>query len=148
MNFNSKIGFDSHREYLGAKIMYEANTAASDAWRKENKTNGIPKEVYEKFPYANEVTNELRSAIEVYEFIANPPKKYFLYVDEKTGEVTTWTGQKLGRFTVINGYRSNMRDFRISIRIKAINGKEYYGTYYKSAGSYARITMCKSSETK
>jgi hypothetical protein len=71
------------------------------------------------------------------------PKKYFLYIDTKLNIATTWTGQKLGDVSFGNPYRSNMRDIRIPIRVYALNGEEYYGTFYKSAGDYARITLCK-----
>lgn len=54
------VEFQNHREYLGAKLMYEANTNASDAYRKANKTNGIPSEICATFPYAKEVTNFAR----------------------------------------------------------------------------------------
>ena len=132
------------KAYLDANAKLNANTIASDTWRKENKTNGIPQEVYSKFPFADEVTNELRSAIEIYEFVANPPKKYFLYPKNGSNEVTTWMGQKLGTYTVTGVYKGNWGDSRKTIHVKAINGKEYFGTIY---GTYARIKMCKASET-
>jgi hypothetical protein len=138
--------FTTADQYLEAKHKYDAYESASKEYRTANKTNGIPFEVYSKFPYHSEVTNEMRSAIETFEFLTDPPKKYTVYVNEKTGEITTWTGQKLGTFRVINGYRSNFRDYRISLQVKAINGYSYYGTYFKSAGDYAHITMNKTQQ--
>ena len=137
------IEFKNQAEYLDAKLMVEVYDKFCSEYRTIHKTNGIPIDICKLFPYSTEVTNELRSAIETFEFVLTPPKKYTVYVNESTGEVTTWTGQKLGRFQVINGFRSNFRDYRICVRIKAINGKSYYGIYFKSIGNYARIKMNK-----
>ena len=89
-------------------------------------------------PTADEI-----SSIEVYEFITNPPDKYFLYVDAKKNIVTTWTGEVLGKCYLGRKYKSNMKDVRQSIDVYAINGKKYFGIYYTSAGDYARIKLCK-----
>lgn len=134
--------FKSEQEYKKAVKMLNANNKASEKYCRENKTNGIPQEIYTKFPYAKEVTNELRSAIETYEFVKTPPVKYFIYISEKTKEATTWTGQKLGRVIFNTEYNSNFGDRRISIIVHAINGKTYTGTFYKSSGDYARIKIC------
>ena len=89
-------------------------------------------------------SNDELSAMEVYEFITDPPVKYFLYVDVKQSIVTTWTGDKLGDCWLGRKYRSNMGDTRQSIDIHAINGKHYAGTFFTSAGDYARVKVCKS----
>lgn len=99
-----------------------------------------------------EFTNEERSAIEKYEFLTEKPDKYFLYVNDKklihdeAGSyftATTWTGEVLGRVSFGREYRSAFGDMRRSIKMTALNGVKYYGTYYKSAGTYARIKKCK-----
>lgn len=90
-------------------------------------------------------TNEERSAVEVYEFVTNPPDKYFLYINCTKREATTWTGDKLGTVGFGNDYRDNFGGKRVPITVYAINGKKYHGTYFKSAGDYARIKMCKRS---
>lgn len=136
------INFKSEQEYKKAVEMLKANNEASQKYLRENKTNAIPSEVWTKFPYAKEVTNELRSAIETYEFVKNPPAKYLLYISEKTHEATTWTGQKLGRVVFNTEYTSNFGDKRISIVVHGINDKTYTGTFYKSSGDYARIKIC------
>jgi hypothetical protein len=105
------------------------------------------------------MTNEERSAIEVQEFCANPPDRYFAYVklmpipegfhyDSGLGyrhKVTTWTGDILGNAILGPSYRDNFGGIRHSISVKAINGKEYYGTYYLSSGDYCRLRMRKDS---
>ena len=88
------------------------------------------------------------SAIEVYEFVNDPPDKYFGYISEKNKTLTTWTGEKLGKVLGLwsLGWRSNFGDTRVSIEVIGINGLRYYGTYYKSAGDYCRITAYKNQE--
>jgi len=130
-------------QYNKARKMVNANNEASQAWRDANKTNGIPVEICNTFPYAKQVTNDLRSSIEVYEFINTPPDKYFLYINEKDKSATTWTGQNLGSVSFGRSYHSNMGDKRIPVSIRAINGKKYSGIYYASSGSYARVKACK-----
>lgn len=112
----------------------------------ERESEGIP-----------DVTNEERSAVEVYEFMTDPPTRYFLYISEDKarfrfvqsvavptdGRATTWTGEELGRVSFGTPFRSGFGDLRIPVRVYAINGKTYAGTYFKSAGSYARVKMCK-----
>lgn len=104
------------------------------------------------------VENDDISRMEVYEFVHDIPSKYFSYVHmkEKTvtysqthtwkvpSHITTWTGEVLGTITDYGPtYKTNFGDYRIAIRVTAINGKRYYGTFYKSAGDYCRLTMCK-----
>lgn len=89
------------------------------------------------------LTNEQISQLEVYEWINNPPTKYFSYVDFRGGNLTTWTGEKLGEIDFISKWVSNMGDTRYSIRVFGTNGKQYYGTYFSSSGDYCRITARK-----
>lgn len=92
-------------------------------------------------------TNEESSAVEVFQFKHLPPWKYFLYINEKLQLATTWIGDKLGDVQFGRLYCSpgfgGIGSKRQAIRIKAINGKNYYGVYYKSSGDYARVKMCK-----
>lgn len=90
-----------------------------------------------------DVTNEERSSMEVFEFVTNPPEKYFLYIGEENSIATTWTGENLGRVYFGREYRDNFGGRRVPVTVVAINGREYHGTYYKSAGSYARVKMAK-----
>lgn len=97
------------------------------------------------------VSNEERSAVEVYEFAHNIPDKYFLYVKRDSapypggkpgyGIATTWTGDKLGDVIFGTSFRSNFGDTRVPIRMRGINGRWYVGTYYESAGDYARVRL-------
>jgi len=107
------------RDYLGKRCSYK------------------PEEV----AHLNPPTNEERSAAEVFDFCDNPPDKYFLYVSD--GKATTWTGENLGRITFGREYRDNFGGKRVPIWFDAINGEQYHGTYFKSAGDYARVKMCK-----
>lgn len=142
MEKEQEIEFKNHTEYLDAYYKYQQHEAVVKNYLKENKTNAIPVEISNTFPYANEVTNALRSAIETWEFKIKPPQKYTLYVNLKKNVVTTWTGQILGIITSIGKvHRSNMGDIRIPIRFKGINTLTYAGTFYKSAGDYACVRI-------
>lgn len=134
----------TQEQYLTAKAKLEAYDQAANAWMTANKTNGIPSEVCATFPHADEVDNVLRSEIEVYEFINNIPDKYFLYISEIRKEATTWTGQRLGDIKFGREYRDNFGGKRVPVTVNAINGRKYHGTYYKSAGDYARVKIAKS----
>jgi hypothetical protein len=93
----------------------------------------------DKPAHVPDVTNEERSALEVFEFITNPPDKYFLYINEAKRTATTWTGETLGQVSLGREYRDNFGGKRVPITVHAINGKTYHGTYFKSSGNYARI---------
>lgn len=99
-----------------------------------------------------ECRNSITSAHEVYEWLHNPPAKYFAYVKLTTdrqgygaGILTTWTGEKLGNLHAGRRYRSGFGydTYRRSISVVGTNGVKYYGTYYESSGDYARITARK-----
>lgn len=128
----------NQEQYNEARPKIEAYDAAFRAYG-----NGIPIEICATFPFAAEVTNELRSAVEIYEFCNDKPEKYFLYIKEENGTATTWTGELLGTVTFGFKFRSNFGDYRILVTVKAINGETYHGIYYTSAGSYARIKKVK-----
>lgn len=93
--------------------------------------------------HINPPTNEERSAVEVWEFNANPPAAYFAYVYPERGEVGTWTGQRLGRLTLGKPYRDNFGGERVPVWMDGGNGKMYAGTWYKSAGDYCRLKKVK-----
>lgn len=115
---------------------------AYEAWR--GNRNGIPiAEIPAEF---QQITNAHRSAVELWEFIHNPPKKYLCYINVEKRLATTWTGQKLGVVTLGREYECpafGRCSKRQSVTVNAVNGKSYYGTYYKSSGDYALIKMHK-----
>lgn len=134
----------TEKEYTTARAQLLAYTDASEKWMTENKTRGIPGAVRDTFPFADVVTNELRSQIEVYEFMNDKPEKYFAYVNDVSGQLTTWTGEPLGVVSYWGTeWCSNMGDHRQSITVNAINGIKYFGTFYKSSGTYARLKAAK-----
>jgi len=126
---------------IRAKIeRFEAWLGKRCSYRVEELPAGVP-----------QVSNEERSALEVFEFLNDPPIKYFLYIKEGNpaqaaplvGQATTWTGDRLGYGRFGRSSRSNMGDVRVPVTISAINGRTYVGTYFKSAGDYARIRLAK-----
>jgi hypothetical protein len=135
--------FASKDEYNEAREMLNQYEAASTKWMKENKTNGIPVEIARTFPFADKVNNDLRSMVEVWEWLNDKPQKYFCYVNEDERIATTWTGSFIGSIQLGREYKSNFGDKRQDITVTGANGVKYYGTYFKSAGDYARITAYK-----
>ena len=96
------------------------------------------------------VDNRIRSAVEHWEFTNSKPARYFAYVRLNgdgynmltcQAEITTWTGQHLGRAFLGRPYRDNFGGTRQSVELKAINGAKYHGTYYRSAGDYCRLKL-------
>jgi hypothetical protein len=87
--------------------------------------------------------NTERSQVEVYEFYYNPPERYFLYINREQQTATTWTGDKLGTVSFGREWRDNFGGKRVPVTVRAINGKTYHGTYFKSSGDYARIRLKK-----
>lgn len=101
------------------------------------------------------VTNEERSAVEVYEFMTTPPKEYTLYINTDEEIATTWTGEKLGdvefgqyqdvevehEYMGHDGktWSEDVIESAQRIVVKAINGKTYKGLYYVDSGDYANI---------
>jgi hypothetical protein len=101
----------------------------------------------DKPSHVPDVSNDERSALEVYDFVTNPPDKYFLYVNQEKRTATTWTGDLLGQITFGREYRcpafGGFSSRRIPVTVRAINGRVYVGTYYKSSGDFARVRLSK-----
>lgn len=99
---------------------------------------------------SKEITNEERSKIELYEFVHDPPEKYFAYYDKPLTKISNWMGVKLGDiisksgvyevgFRMVTGRRGRA----VNVRIKGINGVTYAGTCYLDAGDYCRMKALK-----
>jgi hypothetical protein len=123
----------------------------AEAYRKiitQGKRNYLTAEEAQHPDYVH-ATNEMRSRIEKYEFLNNPPEKYFVYVCKTeqgglTNVLTTWTGETLAKITHVGRvYRSAFGDKRQSFWARALNGVLYHGTAYLTAGDYARIKIAK-----
>lgn len=140
---NGHLEIETEAEYRDIKAKWEANDSATRAYLRDNKTNCIPSEVIKTFPFESEITNATRSALETWDFIHDVPESYFLYIDEANSKATTWMGQVLGSVYFGDPYISNFGDKRVAVTVFAINGRTYYGTYFKSAGDYARVKIKK-----
>lgn len=137
----------SEIEYKILRAKIDAYDVAAKTIMDSRHTNFLAREDQANLP--SSPANEERSSVELYEFVANPPETYVAYVQAEPtptrygyphlGTLTTWTGDKLGSIVFGPSYRSNFGGTRVPIAVKAINGKEYYGTYYKSSGDYCRI---------
>lgn len=117
----------------------------------KSKVHAYDAEVHRRFPRAcsydpksitcPHASNEERSAVETWEFQHTRSDKAFAYVDLPGRRVTTWTGQTLGTITGMGRrWRDGFGGKRIPIDVTGINGVRYHGTYYASAGDYARLT--------
>lgn len=105
------------------------------------------------------VSDAERSQVEVYEFCANPPDRYLVYVRRiavapgvvgKDIEATTWTGQLLGKGRLGIPYKCGKGlgvSRRYPISFKGINGRVYRGTFFASSGDYARVHWVKRDKT-
>ena len=131
-----------------------ARDKALSDWLKANNTNSYRRE--ELPAHLSPPTNEERSACEVFEFMRDKPDRYFLYIKEAEdmttkpgwrnfgwGQATTWTGENLGRVSFGRAWRDNFGGTRIPVTVFAINGETYHGTYFISAGQYARVKKAK-----
>ena len=102
------------------------------SYRPEDKPSHVP-----------DVTNDERSSLEVFDFVTSPPDRYFLYIDDQKRTATTWTGETLGQVLLGCEYRDNFGGKRVPVTVYAVNGYVYHGTYYRSAGNYARVKASK-----
>jgi hypothetical protein len=112
-------------------------------WLKANKTNGYRREELIAIGI-NPPENDELADLEIYEFMSNPPDHYFTYVLDNGACVGTWSGKPLStRISLGFLYRDNFGGMRRSVRFLGINGVEYVGTYYTSAGDYCRVRRAK-----
>jgi hypothetical protein len=88
--------------------------------------------------------NVIRGRAELWLWHSTPPSSYFLYVNESLGLATTWMGDVLGNVRFGKEYRDNLGGVRIPIVVYGTNRIRYHGTYFKSAGDYARIKAYRS----
>lgn len=126
----------SDKEYIELRARLDRH----EAWLGD-RTSYFPEDV----PLDCQVENSERSAVEVFEFCRQKPQRYFLYINEEKKLATTWAGDKLGTVELGRSYRDNFGGKRISVVVHGINGLHYHGTYFKSAGNYARIKAFKNS---
>jgi len=132
------------RNYKEVKKRVELEQKLLDKYFKETKRNWINEKIRKerKIP---KVTNAERSFIEVENFKRGKgQKKYVAYMKNDLSKITTWTGDKLADVTKVGQpFRDSFGGERINFRAKGIDGKNYSGTYFKSAGDYVRIKKVK-----
>ena len=87
--------------------------------------------------------NELTSAKEVADFKARTEDRWFVYINEKTMKATTWMGDVLGSIGLGPVYRDNFGGRRRAVYMHGVDGRKWSGTYYTSAGEYARVRVAK-----
>lgn len=138
---------------------YEANEAARKVFDPKRYQRGggySPADVQKIADLAGVASpsNAERGALELYEFMHDPPTVKFLYVTEnKNGydphKAQTFAGDYLGRVYFGQRYRAagfggrSAATERVPITLYAVNGKRYVGTYFSGAGNYARVRLAK-----
>lgn len=126
----------SEKEYLALRHRYDEYEKARKRICKS--LYCVTPEEAKKLPTA--IGNDNVSRMEVYEFVHDPPTRYFTYVNLEKRIITTWVGAKLGEILGAGlPFRSNVGDMRVNITVKGINGVVYHGTFYKSSGDYCRL---------
>jgi hypothetical protein len=125
-----------------------------ESWRKSLGRNWhYPAEV----PNDCKLTNTELSAIEVYEFVNIPPKRYTAYINitDKSGmtrfqaaagmldSFTTWTGDYLGSLNVWKKSRDGRGNKVWYVVAHGINGVSYYGRHYPDSGDIVHLTANK-----
>lgn len=102
-----------------------------------------------------EESNRAASRAEVEAFRLGAKGPYFAYWHKaKQGGypyITTWMGDRLATvyWRGANYYCSAFGGWpseRVNFCAKGIDGREWYGTYYKSSGTYVRMRPCKVKE--
>jgi len=103
----------------------------------------------ERMAGGRDATNEEKSALEVHDFISGKPERYFLYINVGKNVATTFMGDVLGTAAIRRSWGTEPLSYapkgsaRIPVEIHGINGVTYRGTYYASAGDYARVKAVK-----
>ena len=136
----------NENEYRAARARLDAYQSAQEALfpGKCSFTQDDVAAICARAGLASSPTNAERGEVEEYQWRASPPDKYFVYVSEAKRVATTWTGDVLGEVGFGREFRDNFGGKRVPITVYGTNGRMYHGTYYKSAGDYARIKAMKS----
>lgn len=71
-----------------------------------------------------------------YEFVNNPPNKFYANVSENQMYVLDYSDNVLGSLTLDHAsmYKSNFGDIRFKCRVRAYNGKNYHGIFFLRKG--------------
>jgi hypothetical protein len=125
----------SNSEALQLRTIYEQ----FESWRNGRtsyRTNEVPE-------HLRSFGNKERGALELYDFVHNPPKRYFAYYKDNAvlgDNVITFMGDKLGTIVSVSApWQSNLGDKRRMVTVQAINGLTYRGIAQLSAGNYVRL---------
>ena len=110
--------------------------------------------------------NRATSAREAAEFKARTADRWFAYWHEPSEAtrrgaseaalgripvtIQTWIGEVLARVTwqgrAYSTWGFGSRSTRVNFRARGIDGREWFGTYYKSSGDYVRMRVVKGAE--
>jgi len=110
-----------------------------------------PDKPAERFtPEDTEARNIETSRLEVATFKSGVYSRYFAYLS-KDRRITTWMGDTLATVTWMGAeYRcpgfGGFPSVRQNFTARGIDGRAWYGTFYKSSGDYVRMRVKKERE--
>jgi hypothetical protein len=88
-------------------------------------------------------TNDDREDVAVYEFVRDKPEQLFCYIDGPHRRAKLWSDRSvIGTVELGRDYKTpafGEASTRVPVKVHAINGCDYAGTYFKSSGDYARL---------
>lgn len=126
-----------------------AKLATYDAWAAQFKQrNGWTVIPADAVPPVK-VTNDERSAVEVFELCRDKPDAFLAYVSAEGGSwrIATWTGEKLSADLIAGASYRNPRPSHTSRTLTPIRVKSIWGDWYMGralgAGIYVRLRKTK-----
>lgn len=123
------------------RTQYECHQAWARQYQRKNGWTIIPAGA--RPPEGASMTNEEKSELELLEWRESPPEHYSAYVRVESSQLINWMGALLGAICFGREWRDNFGGTRVAIRVAGTNGRQYAGTYFKSAGNYARLKAMK-----
>lgn len=134
----------SKSEYKKLRDQNSKYNKSFEVYRKKTKRNWINEEEAKKYDMPKSISNDKKSAIEVYEYKNKPLKKgekYNAYLSNDGKYITTWTGDKLADVNDLRKNKSFGYEEKYSFEGTDINGKKIKGRAYAGKGGYVRFTI-------
>jgi len=138
----------SQSEYKKLRTIENNHNEAFEKYREKTKRNWIDDKESKKYNVPKSLSNEKKSAIEVYEYQNKPLKekeKYFAYLSGDGKTITTFTGDKLADINSLRETKGGRSGYvmgqHYSFEGTDINGKKIKGRAYAGKGGYVRFNI-------
>ena len=141
------ITADRARQIRHAQEIYEAERKRFDPRRFSRGGSYTPQDIaeIERRAEVRSPTNEERGQLEVYEFMTNPPDKFYAFYSDDMRHIKTFMGEIIGDIVHRGAERRPMGGRVVSVRVRGINGATYAGTCNMSSGTYCLLKRTKDS---